>query len=297
MSEANNRPAPDPLDLATDVLRGAPVPAGPPAELVAATIAAVRDRLAGAVPAEALARKRRRRIMSYVGFGTATAAAVAVAVVMWSPARSEAGMFEKAIEKVEKAKSFRAKFTISGDGNNKLEMKVSARGGKVRIEQDLGGNMGPVVILGDFAKKTSLVLLRNNKLAMWSDDPAETLPLPEAITKRLAGADVPTLVDALTELKGAKYETLPDEVVEGHKAKVFVVKGFKWEEGEQSDITLWIEPKAATILKFRLETTTGKSKGFIQEGILLGLDEELDEGQFELKVPAGYQEVGKPEKE
>ena len=74
MSEANSRPTPDILDEATGALRDAPVPAGPSADLAAATVAALNNRLAGAVPSEQFRRERRRRIMRYVGFTTAAAA-------------------------------------------------------------------------------------------------------------------------------------------------------------------------------------------------------------------------------
>ena len=47
MSEQNSRPTPDPLDEAAGALRDAPVPAGPPPELTAATVAALKNRLAG----------------------------------------------------------------------------------------------------------------------------------------------------------------------------------------------------------------------------------------------------------
>ena len=118
MSEVNDGPTPDALEDATGALRGAPVPAGPPTELSAATVAAIQNRLAGAPPASELARRRRRTIMRYIGFGTATAAAVAVATaagILWFGG-SAAAHVQKAIDNAEKATSVKVTMTIENKG-------------------------------------------------------------------------------------------------------------------------------------------------------------------------------------
>ena len=59
-------------------LRAAPVPAGPPAELAAATVAAVARRLPAAVPSQLAYQSRRRTIMRYIGYGSTAAGSSAL---------------------------------------------------------------------------------------------------------------------------------------------------------------------------------------------------------------------------
>ena len=121
MSEQNNRPTPDILDEATGALRDAPVPAGPPADLTAATVAAITNRLAGTVPSEPARRQKRRRIMRYWGLGTA-AAVVAIATaagVLLLGGTSAAARVQKALDNAAKAKSVRLVNKLDRDG--KLE--------------------------------------------------------------------------------------------------------------------------------------------------------------------------------
>ena len=51
MSELNHQPTPDTLDQATAAIRDATVPAGPPADVTAATLAAIDSRLTLSRPA------------------------------------------------------------------------------------------------------------------------------------------------------------------------------------------------------------------------------------------------------
>src|SRR5262245_44776710 len=73
MSERNSQPTLDVLDQATEELRDAPIPAGPPAVLTTAAVAAINHRLAGAVPGELASRQRGRRVVRYIGYGSAVA--------------------------------------------------------------------------------------------------------------------------------------------------------------------------------------------------------------------------------
>ena len=87
---------PDYLDHATADLRATTVPAGPSADLAAATFAAVTARCHQTQPS------RRRIIMRILGYSSvATAAAVALttgAILLMTPRPTVAGEFEKAMD-------------------------------------------------------------------------------------------------------------------------------------------------------------------------------------------------------
>ena len=288
MSELNSRPTPDALDEATGALREAPVPPGPPPELAAATVALISNRLAGAVPAEQVRRERRRRIMRYAGFTTATAGAVALAVVLWSPGRSGAAMFERAMENAEKANSLRAKITTTA-GEMTFEMKMYGQGERFRNEMDMG-KLGGFAIIIDGKEKKGLHLNTGAKTAQWLD-----LSKPDK-KQEAAMKDAAGVAGLFAGLKGKKVQELPEETIDGRKLKVFAVKGHKLAGSQgEADITVWIDPKTELPAKTRTEMTVNGVKAVaVMEA--LGWNEELDAKLFELKVPEGYKVVEQPEK-
>src|SRR5262249_41491813 len=100
MSDHDTR---DILDKAIGALRDVPVPDGPPAELVAATVGAINQRLARAAPAGP---SRRRRTRRYAGYPAAGAVAVAtLAGVLGFGGSSAAARVQKALDNAAKAKS------------------------------------------------------------------------------------------------------------------------------------------------------------------------------------------------
>src|SRR5207248_177246 len=141
VSDTNHRPMPDIVEQAAGALRDAPVPAGPPAELAAATLAAINNRLAGTVPAEQVRRERRRRIMRYMGISTAAAVILGTAGVLWFGS-SRAIALNDVIQKVKEAESVSFVETQRLGDQPPMEMTYSIHGPLVRIE-----GMGTVLVL------------------------------------------------------------------------------------------------------------------------------------------------------
>ena len=219
--------------------------------------------------------------MRYVSFGTAAAAVVAIGVVLWSPGRSTAGMFDRAMENAEKASSMRARVTTTA-GGMKFEMKMYGKDDRFRTETDLGKDLGGFVIIVDGTQKKGLQLTTSAKTAKWLD----LSKLTEDQQK--AEKDAAGLAGLFADLKGKNVTQLPDETVDGRKLKVYAVKGYKMPGNKgEADVTVWIAPKTELPVKCRVELTVGEVKA-VSEMELLGWNEELDDALFELKVPAGY---------
>jgi hypothetical protein len=289
MSEANSRPTPDVLDEATGALRDAPTPAGPSAELTAATVTAIQNRLAASEPGE-LSRQRRRRIMRIVGFGSAVAAAVAIGIVFCSPGRSQAGMFDRAMGNAGKANSFRAVVVAEAGPGMKFEMKMYGEGDRFRTEMDLGKELGGFAIVIDGTRKKGLQLNPAAKTAKWLDL-SKPDPRGEAAAKDAAG-----LASLFAGLKGKKVEELPGQTVDGRRLKVFAVKGHKLAGAKgEADVTVWIDPKTELPAKARIEMSTPDVKGVVSEMTVLGWNEDLDDRLFELIIPEGYKLLAEPE--
>ena len=289
MSDTNHRPTPDALERATHALRDAPVPPGPPADVRAATTAAVHNRLAGAVPAEVARQQRRRRIMRYVRFGSAATVAAGLLVaagVLWLGSAPASAAFVKAIENVEKAKSMRAVIVTEAAPEMKFEMKMFVQGDAARSEMDMGKDMGSFVVIVDAKKREMLQLFPRTKTAIRTDL-AEVEKKTEAVAK-----DVGKLTGLLTDLKGAKVAALPDETVDGRKLKVFAVKGHRLEELKgTADVTVWIDPKTELPHRYRMEMQIGDVKTTAVT-TFLGFNEDLDPKLFDTTIPEGYKLQG-----
>src|SRR5262245_14091088 len=157
----------DPVARATDALRRAPVPDGPPPETIARTLAALRE-----TAEEPVAILRPRRRIMFAMLKTAAAVLVAAAGVSYlalppAPATAE---FVEAARKLQAAQtlSFHMSMTIGGEKepmNGRMLYKVP---GLARTEPEPAGS--PVSIL-DFNHGKSLILNPADKSAMLLEEP------------------------------------------------------------------------------------------------------------------------------
>jgi outer membrane lipoprotein-sorting protein len=279
MSETNHRPTPDILGEATAALRAAPVPAGPPAELAAATAAAIQNRLAGVVPAEAARLQRRRRIMRYVRYGSAVAVAagllVAVGVIGFGGGSASA--FDKAADKAAAAKSARFKYTHKVTGQPEVSGKGYAQGGRLRMEKD------DLALVVDFKARKALKLMTASKTAALVDIPAAL------------GEMVPNPIEQLARAKGKKAGRTGEEEVGGVKAEVFRVEDaglFGLEAGPDGEFTIWVDPKTELPVRIRLTYKNGEAThSYLFEGFVW--NEDIDPKLLSLDVPEGYKLLDK----
>ncbi len=284
MSE-NSQPVPDRLDEATRALRDAPVPPGPPDDLAAATVAAVENRLAGAVPAERARRERRRRIMRYIGFGTATAATVGVATaaaLLWF-GDGRAVALERVAEKVKRAESVTYVETQTLGGQAPIEMRFAVRGPLVRIDA------------GDAGRSTVLILDTKEKTGLMLAPPAKAYrKIDKDGPGRIGGpAGGQSPVEALLALKDRKPESTAEEKLDGKAVQRLTIKGDP-KADPPGDWVIWVDPKTELPVKMTYEGKTfagGKEVPVTKVFEKFVWNAKLDDTLFEQKVPAGYKEM------
>jgi outer membrane lipoprotein-sorting protein len=291
MSDLNHQPTPDILDQATEALRDAPVPAGPPADLTAATLAAVHNRLAGAVPVELARHQRRRRIMRYVGFGTATVATVAavaiatVAALVWSGG-SAAAHVQKALDNAERAKSVKVIVTTpnaEAPGKMTHAATIFREGGRVRSETVWMPPDVPVkpVTLADLKTRKMLTLTPETKTAQRG-----TLGAQESQALIAMMGNFAQMKAGLTGGDNKSVKAVGEEEIDGRKTKVYEITAAAPLPGVWK---VWVDP--TTDLPVRL--ADGRPGG----GIVLNFEDwnkEFDAKLFSLDVPEGYKVTEPP---
>jgi outer membrane lipoprotein-sorting protein len=283
MSDANSRPTPDPLDRATGALRDAPIPPGPPAELTAVTAAAMKNRLAGAVPASELARKQRRRMMMrYIGFGSVTAATVAVvttAALFWFGG-NQAVALDKVLEKVKQAESATFVETQTVGDQAPMIMEYSLRGSLVRI--DAAG--GSTVLILDTAQKTGLMLIPQLRAYVKIDQNS-----PNKIHGPVGGKSP---LDDIISLKDRKAESVVEEKLNGKTVQKLTIKADP-KANPPGDWVLWIDPKTELPVKILYTGTTVAGDRTVPVSKVYEKfvwNPKLDAKLFDVKVPDGYKE-------
>src|ERR1700677_473585 len=127
MSEHNQKPdVPDILEQAIDAVRSRPIPAGPPADVLASTAEAIRNRLR----ASAKPRQLTARCIRYASF------AAAAAIVVWvfvGLNNGTARAFERALEKLRSTEAVRYQVQTQAELANQVD-EVTIRGRQMRIE-------------------------------------------------------------------------------------------------------------------------------------------------------------------
>jgi hypothetical protein len=281
VSDTPDRPTPDVLDQATEAQRAAPVPAEPPEDLVAATVAAIDNRFTRVGPdTPADARKRRKRLMRILTFGgVSVGTAVAVlAIVFGSAGGSAADEVKKALRKAEQAKSIRMLVEVDAGADGQITSKSYLDHGKYRSEADPGGL---VVVVNPKAENKAVLLLPKMQLYRVLDP--EKDELLKGVMKGVTNAVGQFKVPADDMVKG-----LSDEYLDGRKTKVYEMKGVEVKElNATADLKLWIDPKTGLPVRSRVVTKTG-DKTYTATATYLGFDEELDPKLFDTAVPDGY---------
>lgn len=300
MSDLNHKP--DALDRAVEALRTVEVPAGPSADLTDATIALVRNRLAGAVPAEVVRRHQRRRIMRYIGVGSATAVAVAAAVVasvLWPPTpASAADEFKRAMDKAAAARevTFRSVKKLH-DRAPEMTTKLYVRGPVVRVEFVNPGApglpdpkelpaVGAAVVDGTAGKTLHLDFVAKTARVETSPPDGKRPPFPD-------------LAVNFRKLKDEPATPAGEEAVDGKAARVFTLKSaaFMGVSGP-ADVRVWIDPATQLPVKVRIESPLADPKRGSSVFVFdrFTWDDKLDDALFALTPPEGYKvrEAEKP---
>ena len=293
MNNPPDRPEPDILDQAAEALRATPGPAGPPDDLVAATVAATGNRLIGIGvgvsddPARQLKRRKRlMRILTFGGVSAGTAAAV-LAVVFGLAGGSAADEVKKAVRKAEQAKTARIVIELDAGGDGQITSKTFFDDGKSRTEAE---PVGLVVVVNPKAENKAVMLMTKMQLYRVLDpDQDERL---KGVTKNMRAALEQFRVPADDKVQG-----LPDEYLDGRKTKVYEMEGVEVKElNATADLKIWIDPRTGLPVRSRMTTKVGE-KTYTATATYLGFDEELDPKLFDTAVPAGYKPMPETKKD
>jgi hypothetical protein len=297
MSERNEQPRADVLDLAVAGLRDVPVPDGPPPGLVASTVEALRA--AGHPPAVIRADERRRKMFLFMRFsGAGVAAALLVVVAGWLllTDRTASPAFADVVKQVKDAHSVtfvtQMPTVVQGSSRGLLRQKFYVQGDAFRMELPSAQEGLPVpadappVLLAivanskhkkalqlDFVKKEARFLEVGDK--QWQD--------------MMQGMANP--IEKLRQLKNEDAERVGEEVLDGRKTQVFRVKrgdlllGLRVAAGESAK--LWVDPETSLPVRIAVGDPSSKDKPFLVFDQFTW-NEALAPGLFALEVPQGW---------
>ncbi len=280
-AETNQTPI-DVLDQATAALRESAPAGGPPAALVAATVAALESPdVAPAVVPRPQASKSRYRAIRYSGLAAAVAAVVLVGV-LWLLDRTATLTFAQVVENIRNAKS--VTFTMTSrlpahpnvqGAPAELEEKMSIQGDRIRVE------IPGAAIIGDLREGSGLELNLNEKIAAkYTFDVND-----KTLRAEMFQNPVERLRNLKEEIKG-NFEQLADEELEGRKCQVYRVKARPKDAlGLVPDqFKLWVDVKTGFPVKIQ---AADENQSLVYDHFQW--DRPLDEKLFSLEVPEGYQ--------
>lgn len=282
MTETNNHP-PDLLEDALEALRREPVPEGPPAHLVEAT---VRSLETSTESPETLRLQQRKALMIRIArYSSLSAAAIAMAAVVgWFTLINGTSnvAFGDVIKNVKEAKSVTLTNRQKIGKQGEIEFKLSILGNRIRTEMS-----DTFAMIADLDKKKVLQLSYGNKVAY-------EFPIKGDAAKHFANP-----IDQFRKLRPDDAKRQGDEQLDGKTVLVYVVNkidflGFKGE----GEMKIWVDPKTKLPLKIRVGVNSrsgSKPADRPFDTVMIYEDFEwnvkLDPKQFELKVPAGYKTV------
>jgi hypothetical protein len=297
MTEQNEQPPADVLDLATRALRNTAIPDGPPAQLAASTVEALQT--ASNAPDIIRLHERKKTMFRLMRYGsTAAAAALVAAITGWLffGDHTAALAFADVVKKVSDAKSvsFVTKIPtiIQGASRGVLQQKHYIRGNSYRMEIPSAQEDVPVppdappaflVLIADWQQKKALQLDYVTKSAKWLDaDPK----IWEELAKGIADP-----IKQLRQLKEQDAERLADEDLNGRKLQVYritrkdIFMGLTQSKDETTK--LWVDPKTGLPVRIAVGDPSNKEKPFFVFEQFTW-NEPLDAELFKAEVPSGF---------
>ena len=267
MSREDNLEASDVVDRAVDRLRGAPVPDGPPAEAMAAVLAAGAD----AVKPHTQTTWRRKLKMKRIAQLAAVIAGIAgVAVWMGSGEPGKSAAWADVQEKIRKAQTMTSTLTMRQKGAPPLVMRIMIKEPGL-MRQELTQPAEAVNIM-DMSRGDMLSLMPKEKKAIRID----LSGLPEAIRREHEKGNYMAETKKLIE----ESETeLGEKQIAGRQ-----VKGYRTSKhGVGMDI--WADAKTGDPVQIEMTMFEDAVKAVMTE---LQFDADLDDDLFSLEVPPGY---------
>jgi hypothetical protein len=297
MTQRSDEPM-DLLERALAGLRDAPIPDGPPPQLVASTVEALQTSVIS--PDVVRLRERRRKMFRIAGYSGAAAAAVFLVVLggwLFLMDRTAALAFADVVENVKKATSvtFVTKIPSTLQGRRGLlQQKFYVQAGAYRMELPsvqegvaVPADAPPVLIaiIVDTKQKKALQLDFFRKTAKYlkpDDKKWQEMP-PELVNP----------IEQLRRLKGDDAELLGEEELDGRKTEVYrlnkpdIFMGVRLTGGETAK--LWVDPKNGLPVRIAVEPSADRNdKTPLIVFEQFTWNESLDPDLFKPDVPEGF---------
>ncbi|MHC4406085.1 MAG: LolA family protein [Planctomycetota bacterium] len=278
MTHRDDKRPTDALDRATEALREAPVPEGPPGRLVASTVEALQSLEPPPDPVRMNERRKRMlRITRYVG--ACAAAALLVGLILWLPGRGSA--LAEVIAKVKSAQSVRFVAHQQLGGPPTVSLKMAFQGHAARMEMP-----GYFVLVADFQEKSVLQLYLDKKRAFRYEMDEEAAKGFSSMFKNP--------IDNFAKLTDDDGEKTGESELDGRKVDVYRLKKF-WdielnEAVDRGAIRAWVDQESGLPVRIAIRASfhvDGKSNDWIVMEKFTW-NEPLDAGLFRLDVPEGF---------
>lgn len=272
-------PAPDdPLDRATDALRRASVPEGPPDETIARTLAALRA-AAEAKTTPFFRRKFMRYALRIAAVVLVAAGAAAYFTGILPPRPPLA--FAEVAAKLRDARTLTYEISYKDPKEKEpVKMKVLYKEpGSFRTESE---------------GQTAIADLKQGKILLLNST-TKTATLVDYKRDKETKKDVASEIDALRKLADKKGESVGKKRIIGD----IEAEGFRVEE-EGFPLTVWADPKTKMPVLIEMTVTLG-NREILNTMSDFQLDVKLDDSLFRLEFPEGYRlrrvetTQGKPE--
>jgi len=281
-----DEPTDDPLELAVRAMKQQPIPAGPPADLIAATLKSLESRELNARPTIlSIPRSRMMKILK-AGSGLVLAGCVAIAVLTL---RSPASAYSQLIEQARKAKSMTYVTTItSPELPQPAVVRVSvAEDGRSRTEHMFNGKPSGTVTIDDAAGYARVILTdasvmappRIAHLSVMQRKTAMIYPAREG-QYPVQGGHKNSFLRSLQSLKDKPDRELGNKTLEGKK-----VRGFEATYGTMK-FSIWVDVATGRLVQIEYDSQPNSQHVTMTE---FQFDEQLDESLFSFEAPAGYE--------
>jgi outer membrane lipoprotein-sorting protein len=277
MSERNERHDPSMLERATEAMRAAPIPPGPPPGVVAATLETLNA--ATVSPDIIRLRERRKTLFRIVRYSGVAAAVLAIlAGALWLIDRNASVSLAQVVDNVQQAKSVSFVLKQKLGNQPELESRMFIKGDFLRYELNGPAPLGTMLIM----------IVNTNERAGLQLDVTRKIATKIDLEGRIPAEELRDPIERLRNLKANNKDNvvrLGEEELDGRKCQVYQIKG----RGKEAtllvpgEFKLWVDAKSGWPV--RIQAADAKTSLTYEQ---FKWDEPLREELFSLKVPQGY---------
>jgi len=299
MIDRDDRRPGDVLDRATEALRDAPVPDGPPPQLGASTVEALKS---SKTPPDVVRREQRRKLMSRIArYGAAVAAAALLVVLVgyfWFTDRGAGFAFADVIENVRKAESvsFVLKQKLGGQPVITARMYIQGQGFRMDMVGVEGVNQEAAEKLKKFPALVSFIADVTKKEQLQLDHVRKTATRAKVDDRAASEFTKANPVEQFRKIKQEDAESIGQEQRGGRTLQVYRLTaidlmGIKGKTDQAGDeMKIWVDQQTGLPVRIRIAGAFSRDRN---DESFLDFDQfvwnqPLDPALFSLETPEGY---------